>query len=131
GSEEEQFVFLDGAANREPKRICNLYGLSGPAKKCETRINGSEGGRLNDVPTRTVPVIRAAFEDLVGNCATTPAEFRAGGVQNHSHFTNSFVVDGLYRLAGNLSVVVVLAVEKEIVAAGTSAIGRKADPIAG
>src|SRR6266446_1871100 len=78
-----------------------------------------------------MPGVGAALVNLVGNGAATPAEFGAGRVQNHSHFANGFVVGGLYGLPGDLGVVVVLAIEKKIVAAGTSAVGRKADSVAG
>src|SRR5947209_6740058 len=71
--------------------------------------------RINDIPSRTVPGVRAAPEDLICNRTSTSPEFSAVGILKDRDFADGFVVDRLRCLAGDIRVVVVLPVEKEIV----------------
>src|SRR5436305_88053 len=76
-----------------------------------------------------MPVVRAALEDFIGYRTTSTAEFRARGVGQNCDFSDSLMINGLHCLTRDLRIIVVLAVDQEIVGAWTRAIYREAHTI--
>ncbi len=74
-------------------------------------------------------VVCAALVDYVGDRATTATEFRAVRVGEYSYFSNRFLVCLEECLALDTVVIVVLAVDEEVVGARTRAIDGETDAV--
>src|SRR5712672_549135 len=128
-AKDEEFVFLDRATEGEAKRVLVVKRICGDAGETTLCRDGGKCRVAIEFPRGTMKFVCAALIDDVGDRATTAAEFRAVRVGEYGYLSNRFLVCLEECLTLNTVVVIILAVDKEVVGTRTCAIDGETDAV--